>query len=138
MNKTVYFLLRFGVGTSMLGHGLVRIPKLAVFATGMVHHFEKSILPDALVNIFAYVLPFVELIVGLLLVLGILTRVALIAGSLTMIFLIFGSTTIESWEDIPSQLIHLAFFAVLLQFIEANAYTMDFTSAATETRRTPS
>jgi thiosulfate dehydrogenase [quinone] large subunit len=42
-----------------------------------------------------------------------------------MIALIFGSTTIEEWDAIPSQLIHVAFFVVLLAFIEYNSCTLD-------------
>jgi thiosulfate dehydrogenase (quinone) large subunit len=125
MNKTSYLLLRIGVGMSMFGHGLVRMPKLAGFSGWMTKSFEHSMLPEALVKPFSYILPFAELITGILLLAGLFTKQALIAGSVVMIALVFGSTMVENWEAIPSQLMHLAFFAVLLHFISSNSYAAD-------------
>jgi len=60
-----------------------------------------------------------------LLIIGLFTRSALIAGSLVMIILIFGSSMIENWDAVPSQLIHVAFFALLLHFITSNTWAVD-------------
>src|SRR6266702_819581 len=109
-----YLLSRLGIGISMFGHGLVRMPKLPVFSNWVMGKFSHSILPSALVLPFSYILPIAEFLIGLLLLLGLFTEKALIAGAIVMILLIFGSTTIEEWDAIPSQLIHLAFFAILL------------------------
>ena len=125
MNKTVYLLLRLAIATSMFGHGLVRLPKLVAFSKWMVGSFTKSILPDALVAPFSYILPFAEFTIGLLLLIGLFTKQAAVAGALVMIVLIFGSTTIENWDMIPVQLIHVAFFAVLIQFVQYNSYALD-------------
>ena len=125
MNKTAYLLARLAIGASMFGHGLVRLPKLAAFSKWMVGSFTKSILPDALVAPFSYILPFAEFTIGLLLLIGLFTKQAAVAGALVMIVLIFGSTTIENWDMIPVQLIHVAFFAVLIQFVQYNSYALD-------------
>lgn len=125
MNPTTFSLLRLAIGASMFGHGLVRLPKLPVFSHWMVGLFERSMLPLSLVTPFSYVLPLVEFAIGLLLLLGLFTRPALIAGSLTMVVLLIGTTIVEDWGAIPSQLIHAAFFAVLLQFIQSNTFAMD-------------
>lgn len=117
--------MRLAVGMSMLGHGCVRLPKLATFSGWMVKSFEKTMLPETLVKPFGYALPFVEGLVGLLLVIGLFTKQALIAGACTMILLIFGSSMIENWDAIPSQLIHTAFFAVLLHFVNYNDLALD-------------
>src|SRR5215204_4489283 len=116
MNTTTFLLLRLAIAASMLGHGLVRLPKLSAFSNGMVSSFEKSFLPKILVVPFSYVLPLAEFTTGLLLLMGLFTIPALIAGCIIMILLIFGTTMIENWDALPSQLIHVAFFAVLLQF----------------------
>jgi thiosulfate dehydrogenase [quinone] large subunit len=125
MNTTSYVLLRLAIATSMFGHGFVRLFKLDGFSKWMVGNFEKSMLPEALVLPFSYTLPFLEFIIGLLLIFGLFTRQALIAGCLVMIALIFGSSMVENWEAIPSQLIHIAFFALLLQFLESNNWALD-------------
>lgn len=109
----------------MFGHGLVRLPKLAGFSHWMVGSFEKSMLPLSLVTPFSYALPILEFAVGLLLITGLFTKAALITGALVMVILIFGTTMIESWDAITSQLIHAAFFAVLLQFREYNTLAVD-------------
>jgi thiosulfate dehydrogenase (quinone) large subunit len=124
-NKLTFVLLRLAVGVSMFGHGLVRLPKLDKFSAWMMTSFEKSILPTAIVKPFSYVLPFAEFFTGLLLILGLFTRGALVAGCIVMIILIFGATTIESWDAIPTQLIHAAFFAVLLSHLQYNGWSLD-------------
>ena len=123
--KTAYVLARLAAGMSMLAHGLVRMPKLNGFSNWMMTQFQKSMLPAMLVKLFSYVLPFAELLTGILLVAGLFTRAGLILGSFIMIALIFGSGMIENWDVIPSQLIHVAFFTVLLVFINYNDWAAD-------------
>lgn len=125
MNTTSFLIIRLAVAASMLGHGLVRLPKLDGFSNWMVSSFEKSMLPPVLVTPFSYILPIAEFVIGLLLVIGLFTRVSLIAGGFTMVILIFGSAMVENWEAMPSQFIHAAFFAVLLSFLQYNTYAVD-------------
>ena len=113
-NKYNYFFLRLPIALSLLGHGLVRLPKLQAFSNLMVTSMQKSYLPQPLILIFSYAVPFAEVITGALLLLGIYTRYALYAGLTLMAFFIFGSTTIENWEAITSQLVHAAYLAGLL------------------------
>ncbi len=125
MNTTTFLLLRLAIAASMLGHGLVRLPKLQAFSSWMTGTFEKSMLPLALVKPFSLALPVAELLLGLLLVAGLWTRPALIAGGILMIALIFGTTLIEDWAAIPGQLLHAAFFALLLQYLASNRFSID-------------
>ena len=125
MNTTTFLLLRLAIAASVLGHGLVRLPKLSAFSNWMVNTFEKSMLPKILIVPFSYILPLAEFIVGVLLFTGLFTRPALIVGAIVMIVLIFGTTMIENWEALPSQLIHVAFYAVLLQFSQYNYWALD-------------
>lgn len=125
LNSSGFFLARLAIGVSMFGHGLVRLFKLNGFSAWMVHSFEKSILPETAVVIFSRVLPFAEFLTGLLLVLGLFTETALKAGAVIMIMLLFGTTLIENWDSIPTQLIHVAFFVVLLSSIQYNQFSVD-------------
>lgn len=124
-NYIAFLLLRLAIGASMLGHGLVRLPKLAAFSAWMTGQFGKSMLPSALIKPFSYVLPLAELLIGILLVCGLFTRVSLIGGGVVMVMLIFGTSMIENWEAIPSQLIHAAFFVGLLYFLQYNRLSLD-------------
>ncbi|MEX6686433.1 DoxX family membrane protein [Danxiaibacter flavus] len=125
MNTTSFLLLRLAIGASMLGHGLVRLPKLQTFSKWMTGNFEKSMLPNGLVLPFSYVLPVAEFTIGLLIMLGLFTRPALIAGSIVMIMLITGTALIENWDALPSQLIHVAIFAALINASGYNTLAID-------------
>ncbi|HTI92882.1 MAG TPA: DoxX family membrane protein [Puia sp.] len=125
MNKVTYLILRLAIGLSAFGHGLVRLPKLDKFSAWMVKGFEKTMLPEAIVLPFSYILPVAEFAVGLLLILGLFTKPAIYAGAAVMCMLILGTTLQENWEAIPTQLIHIAFFAVLFQFLSSNMISLD-------------
>lgn len=120
-----YLMLRLALGASLLGHGLVRLPKLKGFSEWLVNSFEGSMMPLWLVAPFGYVLALVEFGVGIMLVLGFFSRVALVLGCLSMIALIFGSCLIEKWEWLPSQMIHVLFAVGLLVFIKHNRFSID-------------
>ncbi|WP_219921403.1 DoxX family membrane protein [Rufibacter sp. XAAS-G3-1] len=80
-----YLLAHLPLALSFFGHGLVRLPKLDKFSQWVVGEFQGSMLPSALVQPFSYVLPLLELLIGLLLLIGLFTRSALIAGALVML-----------------------------------------------------
>jgi thiosulfate dehydrogenase [quinone] large subunit len=125
METTSFLLLRLAIAISMFGHGLVRLPKLATFSNWMVGSFENSMLPKIIVTPFSYILPIAEFAIGLFLLLGIFTKPSLVAGAIVMLILLFGTSMIENWEAIPSQLIHIAFFALLLHFADYNSWAID-------------
>lgn len=125
METTSFLLLRLAIAISMFGHGLVRLPKLATFSNWMVGSFENSMLPKIIVTPFSYILPIAEFAIGLFLLVGIFTKPSLVAGAIVMIILLFGTSMIENWEAIPSQLIHIAFFALLLHFADYNSWAID-------------
>ncbi|WP_162340336.1 MULTISPECIES: DoxX family membrane protein [Cyclobacterium] len=124
--KTLSFVfIRLGIGISMFGHGLVRIPKLNEFSSGMVSRFSESFLPGQVVLPFSLILPFLELLIGLLLILGWKTRLTGISGAILMLFLMFGTSMIENWGALPSQMIHLLFFVLVYEFHQVNTLALD-------------
>ncbi|KQM75125.1 DoxX family protein [Pedobacter sp. Leaf216] len=123
--KWAYLLGRLAIGISFFGHGLVRLPKLAGFSSWMVGQFSKSILPEALVIPFSYVLPVAEFMAGILIIVGLFTRQGLLLAGAVTLALIFGTTLIENWEALPSQLLHVAFLSVLLAYLPHNSYAVD-------------
>ncbi|MDB4835372.1 DoxX family membrane protein [Cyclobacteriaceae bacterium] len=125
MNSIAYFLLRVMAVATMLGHGIVRMPKLEGFSEWMASTFEGSMIPSVLVIGFSYALPFIELFVGLLLFIGYKTKETAMVGALTMSALIFGSCLIEEWEILPSQIIHGMLFVVLVNFYQSNSFCLD-------------
>lgn len=121
-----YVLARLPIGMSMLGHGIVHLPKLHEFSDWMVGSFGDSFLPASLVMPFSYALPVVELNIGFLLLVGLFTRQAIVLGSMLMVILIFGSCMLEDWQNVFVQMMYGFYFAVLL-FLERkhNRYSFD-------------
>lgn len=124
--NTTYLLGRLPIAVSMLGHGLERMPKLQAFSSHIASQYSKSMLPVAFVTSFSYVLPFLELLTGILLILGLFTRFGCILGVLIMLALIFGSCMIEQWENVFTQIIYGAYFALLYYFAVYNRYSIDY------------
>ncbi|MBU2997179.1 DoxX family protein [Cellulophaga baltica] len=120
-----YLLIRLAIGVSMFGHGLVRLPKLSGFVSHIVGNFKDSMIPGFLTTPFAYSIPIIEFVVGVLLILGFFTKQALVVGCVLMIALVFGSTMIENWSIIDSQLIHALVFSGLLITINYNYLALD-------------
>jgi thiosulfate dehydrogenase (quinone) large subunit len=120
-----YLLMRLTIGASLFGHGLVRLPKLGAFHAQLVGEFKTSILPAILVSGCTYVLPFAELVTGVLLLAGALTRAAAVADGLVMIVLVFGATSIEHFNVIGDQLVHASLLSAVVAFRRHNTYSVD-------------
>lgn len=116
--KTTYFFLRLPMAISLLGHGLVRLPKLEMFSNWMVSSMEKSAIPNILIVPFSYILPIVEFIIGLVLLIGFQTKYTIYSGLVLMSILILGSASIENWSAIEAQLLHSVYLGGLLWFYE--------------------
>ncbi len=116
----MFFYLRLPVAMSLLGHGLVRLPKLQAFSSWMVETMEKSAIPAALIIPFSYILPIAEAILGVLLMVGFQFRYTLMAALILMSVLILGSSSIENWSAIEAQLIHAVYLGGLWWFYEKN------------------
>jgi thiosulfate dehydrogenase [quinone] large subunit len=115
--RTVFFFLRLPLAVSLLGHGLVRLPKLHTFSNWMLTTMEKSVIPASLILPFSYLLPVAEAIIGVLLI-NFKTKYTLYSGLVLMSILILGSSSIENWSAIESQLLHSFYLFGLFWFYE--------------------
>jgi len=121
-----YLLLRATVGLNICIHGVSRLlAGPANFANALVPLFQKTPLPAWSVYGFGIVLPWVEFVLGLLVLFGLRTRDALIGSSLLILVLTFGSTLRQDWESAGLQLIYALLYAVLLAFRNCNVFSLD-------------
>jgi len=119
-------LLRLALGTSMLVHGLVRIGGYFwPFVDQTAKQFAATPIPPSMVRISAMLIPPVELLLGMLLILGLWTRFALVLGGLEMCALIAGSSLLTQWEIVAIQLAYTFFFAILLRHCQSNRLSLD-------------
>jgi thiosulfate dehydrogenase (quinone) large subunit len=125
--RIAYAFLRFVFGLNICFHGVSRLlgersAFLAYLTQSMAH---AVLVPKATIPVLAAVLPWVEAIVGLLLLLGLFTRFALIAGSAVMVLLMAGATLAQEWEIAGLQLIYCLTYFILLTLRGRNIFSLD-------------
>jgi len=122
-----YTILRLSFGANIMLHGVSRLlAGHAAFLAYLNHYFEKTpLVPASLLPLFAWVLPPVETLLGLLLVLGLWTRFALIAGALVLTMLVIGTNLAQDWNVAGLQLIYAFLYYYLLVHRERNAVSID-------------
>jgi thiosulfate dehydrogenase (quinone) large subunit len=118
-------MLRLAIGTSMLIHGLGRLPKYSAFVEATVKQFAHAPLPVVAVTALARITPAVETVIGLLVFFGFRTWLGLAAGGLWMVSLIFGTTLIEDYDIVAIQLFYSLIFCYLLQHLDQNELSVD-------------
>lgn len=120
-----YLLLRIIFGINFFNHGFTRIGNIGGFANSMVALFKDTNIPAELVRGVGALVPPVELIIGILLILGFATRGALVAGFILMMILQGGVTILKQWDTAASQLIYCIIFALLLAGLRWNQFSID-------------
>lgn len=121
-----YALLRVALGVNFAGHGFIRIYNgVGAFASTTADHMAKSPLPHGLTVGFGYAIPWIEALLGIALVLGLLTRAALIAGAAFMMALTVGVTANQQWDIAGQQLVYSVVFFLLLALVEYNELSVD-------------
>jgi len=116
-NKALAIILfRISFGINFLFHGIVRIPNLEKFVTGIQNTFQDTLLPEIMVTPLAYCIPFIELIIGILLLLNKFTRETLLSTFLLMNILVIGSSIAQKWDLVGLQSTYIGFLFLLLYF----------------------
>lgn len=106
--------LRLILGMNIFIHGVARLGAIPQFASKMAADFE-GVLPTGLVLPFGYALPFIELVLGAMLLVGLRMRVASFGGALLIAVLTFGSSMAQRWDVVGLQLIYgIAYFHLLV------------------------
>ena len=130
-----YALMRLTFGVNLFMRGVMRIYMgTGGFAQGMLKQFEGMPMPAAIIQPFALALPWVESAIGLMLILGLQTRVALVAGSLMMTVLTFGTMVRQDFQTAWLQLGYVLMFFVLLALRSWNLISVDRALEAPKTR----
>ncbi len=116
-HQHAYLLLRLFTGLDFFGHGFARIftgSHLPGFAQGMVKSMAAAPLPASLTLASGYAIPPMELLIGVLLLLGLFTRFALTLAYLLLFVLMFGVTMKQDWNAAGTQMVYGLVLFVLL------------------------
>jgi len=122
-----YAILRVSFGANIMLHGVSRIYMGHVaFLAYLTHYFEKApYFPAGMLSSFATVQPWVELILGVLLMIGLVTRFSLVAGGLVILCLVIGTNLAQDWLVSGLQLIYALLYYYLLVHLDQNRYSVD-------------
>jgi thiosulfate dehydrogenase [quinone] large subunit len=121
-----YFLLRLSLGVDMVMHYVVRQWGVSQdFVPVTEKMFVGNLLPMSWVHVFLTVLPYFEGVLGVLLVLGLLSRWALTAEGLLVTVLLFGTALRSDWTVVSHQMIYLVFVFILLVVEEYDYFSVD-------------
>jgi thiosulfate dehydrogenase [quinone] large subunit len=122
-----FVAFRLVIGTNFFFHGLARMLGGGIegFASGTTKAFAGTPLPPGLVHAFLTVLPYVELILGLLIFFGLFTRWALVIAQLLIAALIFGTSLRSDWVTVSIQMIYAIALYLALANLDDNCCALD-------------
>lgn len=112
-------LLRLALALSIIVHGYQK-----VFSHNALHHFAHYIATLGVPGWLGYVSAFTELVGGILILLGLFTRIAAIFVSINMLVALF-AVAIHSGYDGYSYVAALAAIAIMLIFTGGGALSLD-------------
>jgi thiosulfate dehydrogenase [quinone] large subunit len=125
-----FTVLRIAFGFAMFMHGFGRIVGgVDVYAHRYLAGFAKVPLPHDLVVLVIYAIPYLEVVIGAAILLGLLTRWALLANAALLLVFIFGTGMQQSWSGVETQLIYEFLGALLLFGARFNTVSLDYLAA---------
>jgi thiosulfate dehydrogenase [quinone] large subunit len=123
--EVAYALLRVTVVVMFLFYGVGKfLGGVGKFAGGMAQHFAGK-LPPALVLPFGYALPFAEVTLGTLILLGLFSPFALTLSGLLLVALTFGTVMAGDAPTSAHNVQYALVNFVLLYFADHNGYSLD-------------
>lgn len=121
-----YAVLRVTLGFNIFMHCVTRLlAGSGNFVNSMVKMFQGAVLPSSLLVPFAHMLPWLEGVIGLLILIGLRTREALVAGAVLMLVLTFGTALRQDWNVVAIQLFYSLVYALLIAALRFNTLSLD-------------
>jgi len=123
--EVAYALTRITYGVIFLFYGIGKFRGGLDNFVGVMNQQFSGKLPAAMVMPFAYFIPFAETISGVLILLGLFTRVGLTLSGLLLIGLTFGVVMLGQAPTVAHNLQYVLVNFVLLWFIDFNRLSVD-------------
>jgi thiosulfate dehydrogenase [quinone] large subunit len=119
--------LRIALAINELLHGVTRIfiGNLETFVNATQTQFQNTALPVWQVRAFATLVPWAELIIGVLLLLGLWTRWALVFAAVLMWGIIFGTAMRGDWQIVFLQMFYSLLYSVMLLWRRYDDWSLD-------------
>lgn len=118
----ITLLIRFSLGIIFVAHGIGKVLSYPQSPTGIIEGFAETWLPGIVVIPFAYALPFVELLVGLMFLAGYQYLVALIVTGALLAVLSFGKVVQGQPQGVGPNLTYLLVVLAGIYFADSNRW----------------
>ncbi len=121
-----YFFMRIMLGMNLFFHGFMRIVTgVSAWEIPMAATFEDTFLPMTLVHTFLYMIPYIEVALGTLTLLGLQMHWALLAGISFYVILLFGHTVRQNWAGVHIVMHYGLYYWILLVLQGQNWLALD-------------
>jgi len=121
-----YFFFRLMLGVNLFFHGFMRVlTGVSAWEIPMAATFEDTYLPMTLVHTFLYMIPYIEIVLGSLTLLGLYTRWALLMGVSFYLILMFGHTARQNWSGVHIVMHYGLYYWILLVLQGQNWLALD-------------
>lgn len=118
-------LIRWALGLLFFVSGIGKIANLAGFVQGyLAPAFQATWLPAGLVSAYGYALPFVEVVIGGMLILGLFPRLALFVTGLTLLSLAFGQMLLKQQGTVGNIFLYILMAAAALNMQAGDVWTL--------------
>lgn len=124
--QLAYALLRAAIGFTFFFYGFGKVHGgVGQFVQGLEKDFSATFLPGFSIRLFGYALPFLELTVGALLLLGLFTKYAAALGGLLIIVLTAGLAITSQAGTVAHNLIYAIVLFLLIYHVDENGLCLD-------------
>ncbi len=115
---------RWCFGIIFLIFGINKLRDVSAFVENMSKPFAQTWLPEVLVKIFGHALPFIEVTLGVLLLLGLFRAYAVFAAAVLLLILTFGQVVLGNGQVVFSNTVYLFLLAGLLFLDDYDAWVL--------------
>jgi thiosulfate dehydrogenase [quinone] large subunit len=121
-----YFFFRVLVGVNLFFHGFMRVlTGVSAWEIPQAATFTDTFLPMPLVHLSLYSIPYIEVALGALIILGLFTRWALIGGLTLMLMLLFGHLVRQNWSGAHTIMHYGLYYWILLALLGQSWMALD-------------
>ena len=120
----ITLLIRFSLGIIFFAHGLGKVLTYPQSPQGIIEGFAETWLPGLVVVPFAYSLPFVEILIGVLLLIGYKYLPTLMATGVILAILSFGKVVQGQPQGVAPNLTYLLVVVVGMYLADSNRWKL--------------
>ena len=121
-----YNVFRVFTGVNLFFHGFTRIwAGLGPWAATESQTFVDTMFPVAVAYPFLLVLPYIQVVLGTCIALGLLTRIALYGGLGMFFCLLIGHLVRQNWSGVHVVMHYAIYYWILLALLNMNRISVD-------------